>query len=193
MNGNRPRDTQVHSGQPAARPSVSGASSVTSERASRSVPGTSTGAGRSERLSGTERTARTSPTTATGTFTRNTDRQPALSPRTEDSGAAETRTPPRICPATMESPAVAPYRLMARALRGPAVDAWMVASTCGSMSAAAAPWATRAPTRVQASGASPQAREVRPKAAMPTRKSLRRPAMSPRRPPRTSSTAYARP
>ena len=37
----------------------------------------------------------------------------------------------------------------------------MVASTCGSISAAEAPCATRAPTSVQASGASPQASEVR--------------------------------
>lgn len=72
------------------------------------MPGTSTGAGRSERVSGTVRAASTSPTAATGTFTRNTERQPALSPNTDDSGAAATRTPPRIWPATMESPAVAP-------------------------------------------------------------------------------------
>lgn len=183
----------MHSRHPAARPSVSGASSVTRDRARRSVPGTSTGAGRSERVSGTARAARIRPTTATGTFTRDTDRHPALSPNTEDIGAAATSTPPRIWPATMESPAVAPYRLIARARRGPRVAAWIVASTCGSISAAAAPCATRAPTSVQASGASPRAGDVIPKAAMPTRNSRLRPTMSPSLPPRTSRTAYARP
>ncbi|OKI70385.1 hypothetical protein AMK14_14580 [Streptomyces sp. TSRI0445] len=166
---------------------------MTRDRARSRVPGTSTGAGRSERVSGTARAARTSPTTTTGTFTRNTDRQPALSPNTEAIGAAATSTPPRIWPTTIDSPAVAPYRLIARARRGPRVAAWIVASTCGSISAAAAPCATRAPTSVQASGASPQASEVIPKAAMPIRNSRLRPTMSPSRPPRTSSTAYARP
>lgn len=81
---------------------------MTSDAASSSVPGTSIGAGRSDRVSGTERAASTSPTAATGTLTRNTERQPALSPNTEESGAAATSTPPRIWPATIESPAVAP-------------------------------------------------------------------------------------
>ncbi len=186
-NGKTASDTHVHSGQPAARPSVSGSSRDTRDRASSSVPGTSTEAGRSERVSGTARTASTSPRITTGTLTRNTERQP------EPATSAATRTPPRICPATMDSPAVAPYRLIARARRGPWVVAWMVASTCGSISAAAAPCATRAATRVHAVGAIPQASEVTPKAAMPIRKSRRRPAMSPRRPPRTRRTAYATP
>ncbi len=89
----------------------------------------------------------------------------------------------------MDSPAVAPYRLMAFARRGPCVVAWMVASTCGSIAAAEAPCATRAATRLQAPGASPQASEVSPNAAMPPRNSRRRPNRSPSRPPSTSSTA----
>ncbi|CAM5377421.1 hypothetical protein SANTM175S_07155 [Streptomyces antimycoticus] len=151
------------------------------------MPDTSTGAGRFERVSGTVRTARIRPITATGTLTRKTARHPV------PAMSAATSTPPRICPATMDRPAVAPYMLSARARRVPLVEEWIVASTWGSISAAEAPCATRAPTRLQASGASPQASEVSPKAAIPARKSLRRPKVSPSRPPRTSSTAYATP
>ncbi|MGC0340903.1 hypothetical protein RKD20_005937 [Streptomyces sp. SLBN-8D4] len=151
------------------------------------MPGPSTGSGRGERVSGIVRTARTRPTTTTGTFTRNAARQlvPAMS--------AATRTPPRIWPATMARPAVAPYRPIARARRDPVVADWMVARTCGSIAADAAPCKTRAATSVQAVGASPHASEVSPNASMPPRKSRRRPKRSPSRPPRTRRTAYANP
>ncbi|CAM5270590.1 hypothetical protein STENM223S_08518 [Streptomyces tendae] len=89
-NGNAASDSHVHSGQPAARPSVSGTSRVRIEAASRKVPGTSTGSGRAERVSGTARAARNRPARTTGTFTRKTERQPV------PAMSAATRTPPRI-------------------------------------------------------------------------------------------------
>lgn len=187
MKGKTASESHVHRGQPAALPSVRGARSVSRDAARSTVPGPSTGSGCSERVSGTARAVRKRPTRTTGTFTRNTDRQPV--PNT----SAAMRTPPRIWPATMDRPAVAPYRPMAFARRRPVVVDWMVARTCGSIAADAAPCATRAATRVQASGARPQASEVRPKAIMPPRNSLRRPKRSPSRPPRTSRTAYASP
>ncbi len=154
---------------------------------SSAVPGPSTRLGCAERVSGTVRTASSSATAATGAFTRNIERQPV------PARSMETSTPPSTWPTALATPAVPLYMLSALPRRCPLVVAWMVASTCGSISAEAAPCATRAATSVQASGARPHATEVTPNATVPQRNSRRRPIMSPSRPPRTSSTAYATP
>jgi len=73
------------------------------------------------------------------------------------------------------------------------VVAWIVDSTWGTISAAAAPCATRAATNMPGVAASPQANEVRVNKASPTTKRRRRPNVSPRRPPSTSRTPYAMP
>ena len=153
------------------------------------MPGPSTGSGRgaSGSPARTGRRGRGRATT-TGTLTRNTERQPV------PTRSAETSTPPRIWPGHHRR--ARPWRRTGSSPgRGaaPAVADWMVASTCGSIAADAAPCATRAATSVQAVGASPHASEVTPKAAMPPRNSRRRPNRSPSRPPRTSRTAYATP
>ena len=100
--GETPSSTHDHSGQPAARPSVSGSSRATSVTASSTVPGRSTRAGSSERVSGTDFHASTSATAAMGTLTRKIDRQPV------PARSAATSTPPSTCPTTLAMPAVAP-------------------------------------------------------------------------------------
>ncbi len=147
------------------------------------MPHPSTPVGRSERVSGTARTASSSATAEIGALIRKIDRQPLPARSTE------TSTPPSTCPTALTTPAVQLYRFSALVRRAPAVVAWIVASTCGSISAADAPCATRATTSVHASGARPHATEVTPNAAVPQRNSRRRPTMSPSRPPSTSSTA----
>ncbi|GAA3065094.1 hypothetical protein GCM10020000_56030 [Streptomyces olivoverticillatus] len=171
--GKSASSTHDHSGHPAARPSVSGTSSDTSERDSRAVPQPSTPAGRSERVSGTARTASSRAAAAIGALIRKMDRQPV------PARSAETSTPPSTCPTALTTPAVPLYRLSAFVRCAPLVVAWIVASTCGSISADAAPCATRATTSVHASGARPQATDVTPKAAVPHRNSRLRPTMSP--------------
>ncbi len=65
----------------------------------------------------------------------------------------------------------------------------MIESVAGFISAAPAPWTTRAPIRKCALGARPQASEARVKMARPTMKILRRPSMSASLPPVSISTA----
>ncbi len=175
----------VQAGQRSAGPSVSGMSRARTVTPSRTVPWWSTRAAWPDRLSGTCRRARIRPATPIGTLTRKIGRQPV------PSMLADTSRPPSSWPTTAARPPVAPYRARARARRWPWVAAWMVDRTCGTISAADAPWAARAATRTSAVGARPQASDVRVNAAIPARNSRRRPNASPSRPPTTSSSAYA--
>ena len=65
----------------------------------------------------------------------------------------------------------------------------MIESVAGFISAAPAPWTTRAPIRKCALGAKPQASEARVKMSRPTMKILRRPSMSASLPPVSIRTA----
>jgi len=118
-----------------------------------------------------------------GTFTRKIGRQPL------PARSAETIQPPTTCPTTAPSPAVAPTNPIARARRSPDVVAWMVASTCGTSSAAVAPCRIRAGISHAVDGASPHSSDAATNPAIPVAKTRRRPNVSPRRPPSTSSTA----
>ncbi len=86
-----------------------------------------------------------------GTLTRKIGRHevPAMS--------ALTSRPPTSWPTTAAMPDVAPYRARARALRSCSSVWWKVASTCGTSSAAVAPWTMRAAIRTPTVGAKPQA------------------------------------
>src|SRR6185312_878933 len=79
---------------------------------------------------------------------------------------------------------------MARARSCPCVADWIVASTCGTISAADAPWAARNAIRMDAVGASPHRSENVVKEATPAMNRRRRPNRSPSRPPSTSMSAY---
>lgn len=111
-------------------------------------------------VAGTRRTA-SSAATPIGTLITKTIRQPI------PAMSSETNSPPRICPTTMPTPAVAPYMPIARARAWPTVTAWIVASTCGTSMAAAAPCNSRAATRNSMVGASPHSAEVTVNAASP--------------------------
>ena len=60
---------------------------------------------------------------------------------------------------------------------------WMVASTCGTISAAVPPWARRAIMSSTPVFERPHHREATAKLMTPVMNRLRRPKMSPRRPP----------
>ena len=175
-----------HSGQRSARPSLRGSTTASTVAATSRAPGRSGRPGASERVSGTSRLASTRPISPIGTFTRKIGRQlvPAM--------FASTSAPPTAWPTTIPMPPVAPYKAMARVRASP-VTSWpgWWPSTCGTINAAAAPWAIRAATRIPAVGASPQTRESTVNSDSPIRKSRLRPKVSPSRPPVTSSTAYA--
>jgi hypothetical protein len=65
----------------------------------------------------------------------------------------------------------------------------MIDSVAGIMNAAPMPWTARKMTSAVSSGASPIAMLDRPNTTTPNRNIIRRPKMSPSRPPVTSSTA----
>jgi hypothetical protein len=76
--------------------------------------------------------------------------------------------------------------------RSPAAKmARKVASTCGAMAAAAAPWTTRAAISSVPDAESPAHRLASPKKATPTRKMRLRPSRSPRLPATMSPAANA--
>ncbi len=149
------------------------------------MPATSGRVGSGERVSGRRVRASHRPASPIGTFTRKMGRHRL------PSRSAETSTPPSTCPTTAAIPPVAPNQPTARDRDDAVPVAWIVARVCGTISAAAAPCSTRAATSAGAVGARPQSRLVTVNAAIPATKSRRRPKASPRRPPTTSSTAYA--
>ncbi len=122
-----------------------------------------------ERDSGTRRKPNTVVTTAIGTFTRKIGRQ--LRPTM----LADTRIPPSAWPLTWPMAMVMPKmpRAMRRSRGGKLTR--MIDSTCGTISAAAAPWKSRATTRMSLVGARPDTAEATANAAMPRKKTRRRP------------------
>ena len=95
-------DTQVQTGQPSSRPSVSGTSASASPPETPTAPSGSSRGRRCPRARGTTTAATISAMTPTGTLTRKMARQPR--PKT----LAWISPPPRICPDTKPSPMVAP-------------------------------------------------------------------------------------
>jgi len=98
-------------------------------------------------------------------------------------------SPPRTGPmasASADTPAQVPIALP-RSCGGKALV--MIDSVAGIISAAPMPWIARPATRALSVGASPMAALESANTTTPTRNARRRPKMSPRRPPVTSSTA----
>ena len=80
------------------------------------------------RESGTQPSApRSMPTMPSGTLTRKIGRQP------RPSRSSSTIAPPTSWPATVAAPSIAPKRPRARSRALPWNDAWMTASTCGTI------------------------------------------------------------
>jgi hypothetical protein len=102
---------------------------------------------------------------------------------------SSVRNPPTTGPiasASALTPAHVPI-VMPRCSAGNACV--MIDSVAGIMNAAPIPWTARNATSTASLGAKPIARLEAPNTATPNRKSLRRPKMSPSRPPVTMSTA----
>jgi hypothetical protein len=83
--------------------------------------------------------------------------------------SAEISSPPRLCPATAPADSTSEYSPSARARARPPKPSWIPVSTCAAISAAVAPAAIRAVTKVIALGASVQASEATVKPASPAR------------------------
>ena len=102
---------------------------------------------------------------------------------------ADVRAPPMVgpsAPATAASPPIVPS---ARP-RADAENAELtMATVAGSIRAPPTPWTTRAIKRTAKTGANPATAEAPAKSMEPSKKTRRRPNMSPTRPPRMSSPA----
>ena len=121
--------------------------------------------------------ARAAAARPTGTLTRNTARQLVN----------WTSTPPRTCPDTKPTEAIAPYRPMARVRCGPSGKLVVMSdSAAGATMAAPAPWRTRAASSSAGSLASPPARLASANATRPMMNMRRLPNRSAARPPRMS-------
>ena len=92
--------------------------------------------------------------------------------------------PPSRTPIAAPEPAIAPSTPSALFRSAPSSNVTVtIENTDGERIAAAAPWSIRATTSTPAVQASPQSSENAQKAASPTMKTMRRPRMSPARPP----------
>jgi len=98
-----------------------------------------------------------------GTLMANTGRQPV------PNRSAFTTTPPRTRPATAPADSTAAYADSARARAGPVKVSWMMLKTCGTSTAAPAPWTSRKAISAWLSGASAQASEAAVKTSTPAR------------------------
>jgi hypothetical protein len=131
------RQTQVHSGQPVARPSVSGKISSVMVAPSSTAPTQSSDVRAGALVSGRYRTTPIITSSATGALIQNTERQPRSEP---------ARLPPTRNASEVDSPAVAANQPSARVRWCPSELAWMLASTCGESAAADRPCRNRAAT-----------------------------------------------
>ena len=158
-----PRLTQVQAGQPCSRPNASGVTSSAIATVSRATPGRSRGAAPPRRARGSRTAAPASAATPTGTFTQKIDRHP------EPSTSAAMSGPPSAWPTTALPDMARTRTLSARARARPSKLIWIPVSTCGTMTAAQAPCAIRAPISAPVPGARPQASEASVNPARPAR------------------------
>ena len=128
---------------------------------------------------GTSRTARTNPTTPTGTLTMKIHCQPRLS----------TSRPPTIGPTRTATPATAPHRLIARPRWCAGNVRVITAIVCGDRIDAPNPCTTRATIRPPIEPVSPHHREAAVKTARPIRYMRLGPNRSPSLPVISSGTA----
>ena len=125
-------------------------------------------------LSRTYRRTNRSAPSPIGTLTKKTHSHPTYS----------VRMPPSRTPIAAPEPAIAPSTPSALFRSLPSSNVTVtIENTDGERIAAAAPWSMRAATSTPAVQASPQSSEKTEKAASPTMKMIRRPRMSPARPP----------
>ena len=106
---------------------------------------------------GTSRAASTRPTTPTGTLMKKIHSQPA----------ASTRTPPRIGPTSVATPAVAPQRAIALPRRATGKIRVMIAIVCGVIIEAPSPCTTRARMSISTDRVSPHHRDASVKTIRP--------------------------
>ena len=106
---------------------------------------------------GTRRAARNRPKMPTGTLMKKIHSQPN----------ASTRTPPRIGPTSVATPAVAPHSAIALPRRAAGKMRVMIAIVCGVIIEAPRPWTTRATISSSTVLVSPHHREARVKTVSP--------------------------
>ena len=104
---------------------------------------------------------------------------------------ASTRKPPTIGPSTAPMPITGPNAASGLAMSAGGNASRIRPKPCGSISAANAPCTTRPPARTSGDHARAQSIDAAVKPTVPIRSILRRPTMSPSRPPTISSTASA--
>ena len=80
-----------------------------------------------------------------------------------------TRTPPRIGPTSMATPAVAPHSAIARPRRSAGKIRVMIAIVCGVIIAAPRPWTTRAMISLSIVAVSPHHSDASVKTVRPAR------------------------
>ncbi len=163
------KHAMIHSGQPSSRPSSSGTmrssnAVVMSATPPQSRPTTSVCSSL-----GRMKIAAMIVPSASGTLTRKIGRHS----RRQRSSARIL--PPRICPATAAMPITEPKIPSAFARSLPEKFTWMMASTCGYISAPPMPWTARAPIRISLVGASPQPAEAAANTTRPRMKRSLRP------------------
>ena len=162
-------DTNVHAGQPASRPWMSGRISSVQAPVTRIAPATSSDGASFRRDSGSRRSAATNATMPTGTLTRKIARQPR--PKRSPS----TSAPPMIGPSTAAPPMTGPNIPKALAISSFGNDARTIPKPCGIMTAAKPPCSSRKAMSSPAEAATPQSTEASVNPAMPMRKRRRRP------------------
>jgi hypothetical protein len=182
-NGDMASEISVQAGQPRSRPSISGTTSAASAAAESATPPRSSSGLAPLTARGRRRSPAANATIATGRFTRKIRRQPKP-PR-----SAETSAPPSNCPATAASPSTMPKMERARGRSRGGNSAWIDATACGAIAAAAS--ACRMRPAISASGdqASPHSSEAAANPARPPRNTTLRPNRSPSRPPVMRNTA----
>lgn len=162
MTGNdAARQAQVQAGQPSCWPRLNGASASASAAEMPATPQGSMRVPAGVATLGTRREASTKTSAPMGTLRKKMARQD--SPST----LALSSSPPSTWPHRPLTPAVTPNQASARGRSSPGNSAVIMASTWGTMTAAARPWSRRAPTSSPGDCASPHSSEAIAKEAMP--------------------------
>ena len=139
-----------------------------------------------EAVFGTKRSASKNSTTPTGTLIRKMLRQPI------PKASWVINQPPSSGPITAAVPLTAPTMPSTAARSRGAYSTCTLESICGTIIAAKPPCTMRQTSSISPLPDRQAANEARVKPATPTRNIVRRPKLSPRRPPVMSSTAKAR-
>ncbi len=134
-------------------------------------------------IAGMSRPAASAMPMPTGTLTQKMLRQP------RPARFSVTSQPPSMKPKAAPRPIATAKMVKARARAPSGKSVWIVASTCGTIIAAAPPCAARAKISIDADPDSAHHSEASVKPSMPVMNTRLRPTMSPRRPPVITSAA----